>query len=207
MKMAAIIISLFSLFVSLFVAFRNVWISRKNIDVTQTDNAIRSLFIKSYDGCMVSHSYQVKPDNSPKIISAGLAEIVVTNKSSLPISILEFSIPDYPAFSSYSPTKDSFTITTEENSRTVVGDDYSPLEYLKPEFTLDPYTSRRGYIMFWSGLETDNMPIEEDIPLKILTSRGQINKIIKFSSSLESIKKHVHYSQDEIGGVIKTYSC
>jgi len=208
MKFVPIIISLFSLLISFFVAFRNVWVTRKNIDITQTDNAVRSLFLKSYDGCITSYDnslFRGKKDSTPNIRSVGLVEIVITNKSSLPISILEFSIPDFPAFSSYSPTIDSFTVTTQSTSKTIVGEKNSPLEYLKPEFTLNPYTSKRGYLLFWSGIEKDVSPME-NITLTILTSRGTFKKKIKFSSSMESIKKRVHYSQDEIGNIIETFT-
>lgn len=205
MELFLLIISLSSLAISFFVAFNNFWYSRKNINITQTHNASRSIFLKSYDGSSASYDYSYPLDSSPQIASLGLVEIVITNNSSLPISILEFSIPGLADFSSYSPTVDFFTVTTRKSSKTIMGDNNSPLNYLKPEFTLNPYTSKRGYLLFWSGQECD-MPIEENIPLTILTSRGSFNKNIKFSDSIESIKKHVHYSSDDEGNQTSTYT-
>ena len=197
--MISIIISLFSLSISFFLAFRNVWIARRNISIIQTDNAARSIFLKSFDGCLASYNETI-PDkiiSEPNMHSVILIEIIITNKSSLPISILEFVIPNYPSFTSYSPVPKFFEVTTEEKTKLVIGKPDS-IKYLKPEFTVSPYTSERGYILFWSGFESELID-DKDIPLEILTSRGNFKFKINLEGQYESIKKHGRASFDTEG--------
>ena len=157
-ELISIVISGISLLISLMIAFRDIWTALRNIKVTQTDDTVRSGFLKSFDGCIKSYSPDVPHNLGPNFHSVLLIEIIITNRSSLPISILEFSLPpEYglASFNSYSDTQDSFKITVDTNSTVHFGYPASPIKYLQPEFTLDPYTSDRGYISFWSGLESD----------------------------------------------------
>lgn len=189
-------ISIISIVTSIFVAYRTIWISRAKIKVIQTDKAARSVFIKSFDGCYKTYPSSINLDKmvNPNIVSVLLIEVIVTNKSSLPISILEFSTKDFTSnpFTSYSYTKDFFVVTTDSQTKVVFGTSESPLKFIQPEFTLNPYTSERGYIMFWSGFEEEfNTP--KEITLKTITSRKTFKFKINIPSSLESIKKYVRH--------------
>lgn len=202
-------LSIISIFTAIFTAYRNIWISRAKIKVVQTDKAARSYFIKSFDGCYITYSSPIKPDklSEPNIVSVLLIEVIITNKSSLPISILEFSTKDFCAnpFTSYSYTKDFFTVTTEPDHVTKLGTPNSPLKFIKPEFTLQPYTSERGYIMFWSGIEED-FTTPQKITLKTITSRKMFKTKINIPYHIESIKKNVLYGTDENDRPNKVYS-
>jgi len=182
----SIYISVISLIISIIVSWNSWWKSRPNIKVEKFIDSADSVFIKTFDGCLEASSEQNKV--LPSYVSVILADIILTNKSSEPISILEFSIPDFPVFNSYSNTKDSFTVTTAENSKMIIGKD-SPIKYLKPEVTIGPYTSLRGYIFFWSGLERD-LDISKDITLTIKTSRKNFEEKIKINGKYDSIKKY-----------------
>ena len=88
-ELISIIISGISLSISLMIAFRDIWTARRNIKVTQTDDTARSGFLKSFDGCMKSYSSYSSdiPNNlGPNFHSVLLIEIIITNRSSLPIS-------------------------------------------------------------------------------------------------------------------------
>ncbi|MEB6013812.1 hypothetical protein [Enterococcus faecium] len=200
-------LSIISIFTAVYTAYRNIWISRAQIKVIQTDKAARSYFIKSFDGCYRSYSPPIKPEESyePNIVSVLLIEVIITNKSSLPISILEFSTKDFCAnpFTSYSYTKDFFTITTPQGV-TKLGTPDSPLKFIQPEFTLQPYTSERGYIMFWSGRE-ENFITPQKITLETITSRKIFKAKINIPDHIESIKKMVLYGTDENDRPTKVY--
>ncbi|MPM36297.1 hypothetical protein SDC9_82892 [bioreactor metagenome] len=195
----SIVISGISLLISLVIAFKDIWTARRNIIVTQTDDGRRSGFLKSFDGCIKSYSPDVPLNSEPNFYSVLLVDIIITNRSSLPISILEFSVPELglDSFNSYSHTQNSFEITVNKTTTIEYGSP-SPIKYLQPEFTLGPYTSDRGYIFFWSGLASD-LDVDKKIRLKILTSRGVINKWVIVKNSYESIKKHSSVSLDENG--------
>lgn len=199
-----ILVSIFSLGISLFVAIRSFYISRPSLELIQTDDAARSLFIQSFDGSQASFSLDFKDNelDDPSIASALLIEIVLINKSSLPLSVLEFQInddrlPGFQSFTSYSPIPSSFEITTRENSKTI----FRNINYIQPEFTLDPYMASRGYILFWSGLET-NLQTTDPLDLKIITSRKNFDFKVKYSGSVESIKKYGHISKDGNGNKV-----
>lgn len=123
--------------------------------------------------------------------------------SSAPISILEFTIAEFPSFNSYSETKKSFEVTHAENSTMSIGMT-KPIKYLKPVFTIDPYTSIRGYIFFWSGIERD-IDLNKKIALSILTSRKTFKTNIEIKSKYDSIKKHGNISRDEEGNLVQTF--
>lgn len=193
-SLISLIISGISLLITFIVAFNTWWRSRASINVTQLDDASRSAFLKSFDGNSQSYSYT---DYSLKPIfkSIILIELIITNDSSLPLSVLEFSIPDFPDFNSYIEPPSLLTVTTGENSSIVFGNIESPVKYLQPEFTLEAYSSKRGYIFFWSGMERE-LDIENKIELTIKTSRKDFVKQVKVTGQHESIKqreKTSHY--------------
>lgn len=204
------ILSVISILTAVFVAYRTIYLSRAKIKIIQTDNAARSSFIKSFDGCIKSYSSasssDIPKDDSPLIVSVLLIEIIITNQSSLPISILEFITKDFTSnpFTSYSYTKDYFTITEKENFKTTIGSKDSPLKFLQPEFTLDGYTSQRGYLMFWSGSE-EEFVTPKKITLITETSRKTFKTKIKINNSHESIKKHHRVVIDEDDRVTDDY--
>ena len=211
----SLIISAVSLLISAFVAYRNIWLSRAKLDIVQTDKGARSTFIQTYDGCKKSFSGDVSPSDvlhnheDPYIVSSLLVEVILTNKSSLPISILEFSTNSFTSdsFSSYSPTIGSFVITTEEvpsSKKTTIGLD-KPIKYLQPEFTIAPYTSERGYILFWSGFEAESFKTPVEINLDIKTSRRNFKTRVKITDTLNSIKPRIKYYQDDEGDITFDY--
>ncbi|MFW3538013.1 hypothetical protein [Vagococcus fluvialis] len=202
----SLIISAISLGISAFLAYRNIWLSRARIDIVQTDKADRSMFIKSFDGNSPGYEYSIPLKNGPIMKSVLLIEVIITNKSSLPISILEFYTKDFPSnsFTSYSDTKESFRITERPNSVVSIGEDY-PIKYLQPEFTIQPYTSERGYLLFWTGTENEVFQTPSEIDLNVSTSRKKFNFKVRIPSTYKSIKKEVRYTQDDNGDIIETF--
>lgn len=189
----SIIFSGISLIISLIVSWNSWWRSRANISIEQTHNADRSLYFKSIDASLKDFN----PETRPIFKSVLLIEVILTNKSSLPISILEFIIDDFPTFDLYSYTDDYFEVTWKDNSVVELGKDF-PIKYLKPEFTIEPYTSERGYIFFWSGIERD-LDINEKILLTVKTSRREFRKKVKVSGKYDSINKNARIIYNPFG--------
>lgn len=179
----AIIISGISLLISLITSWNSWWKSKTSIKIEQTHNATRSLYFKSFDASVNDN----ESDAHPVFRSVLLIEIIITNRSSLPISVLEFSIDGFPTFDSYSYTKDSFQATLKNGSSIHLGND-NAIKYLKPEFTIEPYTSERGYIFFWHGAEQD-LDIDNKLDLTVRTSRKEFKAKVKVSGKYESNKK------------------
>lgn len=192
-----VVLSVISLCISVIVSWNSWWRGRASLKIEQLQY---SSFIKSFDGCLKTYTFESN-NLSPHFHSVILIDLIITNQSSNPISILEFSTPNFPEFNSYSRTQDAFYITTGKNSRAHFGGDV-PIKYLKPEITIDPYTSIRGCVFFWSGTESD-LDISKPLPLKVKTSRKTFNKNIKIDSEYDSIKKRVYISKDKKGNIVE----
>ncbi|MDK4352694.1 hypothetical protein M4I17_09815 [Enterococcus thailandicus] len=203
------ILSIISIITAVITAWKNLWLSRAKIQIIQTDNGARSSFIQTFDGCCIVYGDGVPLPGTedPPIISVLLIEVIITNKSSLPISILEFKTSDFTSnpFTSYSYTKNSFEITSEDRVSKLGSEKY-PLKYLKPEFTIAPYTSERGYIMFWSGTEVTDFKTPGKIKLVTTTSRKKFNTCLTIPVTHSSEKSFVIFEKDENGEIKKTYS-
>lgn len=172
------------------------WQSRAKINILQTDNASRSHFLKSYDGCnFVDKKSDVSAPNQPSI---ALIEIIITNDSSLPISILEFRVKGADPFTSYSYKKDWYAVSTKKNSPVYFGSPKDKLQFLTPEFTLSPYTSKRGYLFFW--INDSSLFTIGKHKLEIISSRKILRKKITiknlYESDREFLSKKPHYIEN-----------
>jgi hypothetical protein len=191
-------VSVVAFLVSLFVVLTNWRYARPKLNIFQLNEAVHSVIFKSHDGCIVT--YEDGYDNTdlldnPPIKSVALAEICITNESSLPISVINFHIDGASAFDSYSNTIDYLKATVDPLLQFSAGNENNKIKYLKPEFTLDPYTTKRGFLFFWMTNE-DSVKPNVNIPLIISTSRKTFSFYIRFSDSYESIKKHKHIDKD-----------
>lgn len=188
--MVSIIIGITGLLISLFVLFRSIWTDRFTIKVFQDYNGDQSAFIETYDGCFASDD---EPDGRPKLTNIALARITISNNSSLPVSIVKFSLEgDYAVdFASHSYTEDFFLITHAENCYAHFGFPDKPLVYLNPIFKLEPYETKQGYISF-KVYCLEDFKTKQEHKLAVHTSRGVKNFKIKFSSNYKSLKKYAH---------------
>ncbi|MGN7309897.1 hypothetical protein ACTHQ4_02255 [Alkalicoccobacillus gibsonii] len=184
MNWIPIAISLASLAISLFVASNSYYRSKPRIKIMQMNDASGSFYIKSYDGV---HAPVKVITLSPKMERIALVDVVITNQSSLPISIIEFRIENSMPFNSDSHTIKNFTFTYKNNSKVYLGSSDKPLKYIKPLCTLSPYTSEEGYLSFW--LDSDNS-FPEETKLTIITSRKDFNKTIYIKNHYESQNKY-----------------
>lgn len=182
-----IIISLFSLGVSLFVASTNYWRSRPKIKVMQSKNENRSWILKSYDGLYAGVKHQ---SLKPKMESIALIEVIITNDSSLPISILEFHIKGAHPFQSYTYTNENYKVSPKSGGPIHFSSPNSPLNYLQPEFTLEPYTSKRGHILFWMYDKESLQPGTHR--MVVVTSRKKFTHKIKISDTFESAEENLY---------------
>ena len=122
--------------------------------------------------------------------SIALIEVIITNDSSLPISILEFQIEGAHPFQSYTYTKGNYKVTSEFGMPIHISSPDDPLFYLQPEFTLGPYTSKRGYILFWMYDKESIQPGGHQ--MVVVTSRKKFDHKIKISDTFESAKENLY---------------
>lgn len=186
----AILISTFSLLISLFVAFNSYYRSKAKIVISQMKNS-QSWILQSYDGsyaAMCKQSTEVNTSVAPKMSSIAFLEIIITNQSTLPISILEFEVEGTREFNSYSHLQRNVKVTPDYGSQILIDSEEDRIPYLQPEFTLSPYTSKRGYVLLWME---DEKSIEPGIhTLKIVTSRKTFKSKVEIWNEHESAEKY-----------------
>lgn len=191
------LISIFSLVTSFVLAYRVFYQERASISIIQDHGAERSSSF-SFDGWSYINSKrsQKYPDqfygNQFRLIS----EIIITNNSSLPISIISFTLNDIFFYDSYVDGGKYYLVTTSETTKIHIGSPDSPNSFLKPNFTINPYTSVRGDIFFnFSSLQQF---FEMDIhDLKVQTSRGTFNFKLNVPNHLESIRPLDPFSKED----------
>lgn len=188
-------ISLVSLSISIIVLVTNLLQRRFNIDIYQDYNGSQSAFIKSYDG---REAPLERTLGKPKMNHVALARITISNKSSLPVSIISFSIGGSIAadFATHSHTEPYYLITTKKGSTVTFGYPDKPLDYLHPLFTIKPFEAVQGYVSFWVHA-ADEIKTNTPIELVIKTSRGIKNAKICFQGILESHEDAL-YAQPEL---------
>ncbi len=194
-----ILVSLFSLIISFVLAYRVFFQERASITVIQDHGAARS-FSFSFDGWSDINTKRSSkyPDpfygNQYRILS----EVLITNNSSLPISIISFTLNDTLSYDSYVDGGNYYLVTTSEISKTSLGSPDSPINYLTPNFTIDPYTSVRGNIFFNLSNSEDFFKMDNH-DLKIHTSRGVFNFELKVPNHIESINPYNPFQDEEFG--------
>lgn len=125
-----------------------------------------------------------------------IIDVIITNESALPISIIEFTLNNKLNFNSYSRPNDEYSITTKagkEMHNGVVS--FSGTEeklifpindtWLKPVMDIPPYTSLRGHLFFHFN-EIDDVNIGNNT-LEIVTSRKTFSFQVKISDSVHSV--------------------
>src|SRR5699024_3447860 len=148
------------LLISLLVAFNSYYRSKAKISINQLENS-QSWILRSYDGSYAATPKQSTGVNTPvvpKMSSITFLEIIITNQSTLPISILEFKLEGAKEFNSYSHLQRNVKVTLENGSQLLIDSEDDRIPYLQPEFTLSPYTSRRGYVLLWMEDEKSIQP-------------------------------------------------
>jgi hypothetical protein len=125
-----------------------------------------------------------------------LADIVITNNSALPISIIEFKLNDDLIFNSYTQPGNTYTVTIrpfnnlDKNGIIFArGDSLSKVfemkdSYIQPVFDIPPYTSIRGHLFFHYNDES-KAQVGKNI-LKVVTSRRVFTSEIEIYESVHS---------------------
>lgn len=191
------LISIFSLVISFALAYRVFFQERASISLFQDHNASRS-YSFSFDGWSSTNSQ--RSQNYPDTFSSNefrlLSEVLITNNSSLPISIISFTLNDTLSYDSYVEGGNYYLITLKENSKVCLGSPNSPINYLKPNFTIDPYTTVRGNI-FFNLNSFENLFKKDTHDLKVLTSRGVFNFKLDVPNHYETIRPSEPFRDDE----------
>lgn len=173
------ILSILSFILSAYIGVTNSLEKRFNIDLFQDYDGDQSGVLVGYDGINAPINEKTA---QPIINMIGLARITLTNKSSVPITIISFDLGSDigSPFTSYTHTSPFYQITTKKSSIVNFGYVDKPLKYLLPLFTIPPYQSTDGYLSFW--IHEKNILPGEKYPLKVKTSRGTKVFNIKFGS-------------------------
>lgn len=192
-----ILISLFSLIISFVLAYKVFYQERASISLIQDYKGKRTHSF-SFDGWSSTNTKRSPkyPDSFAGSSYRLLSEVVITNNSSLPISIISFTLNDTLSYDAYVDGGNYYLITTRENSKTFLGSPMSPINYLQPNFNIDPYTSVRGNIFFNLG-HSENFFKMDIHDLKVQTSRGVFNFKLKVPNHIESIRPQEPFHDED----------
>ncbi|GAB4074527.1 hypothetical protein GCM10028778_20300 [Barrientosiimonas marina] len=187
-EIIAAVLSIISLIISIIVAMTSLWRSNAKIKIHQLQED-RNWILKSYDGLLASNSSKNKK-HEPNMTSITLVEIIITNNSSLPLSVLELRMDGAMYFNSYSYTNPTYKVTPDNGSEILFGSSHDPLHYLQPIFTLEPYTSERGHLHLWMHNKESIQPGIHT--LTIITSRGNFKRKINLKNTFESANQKLY---------------
>jgi hypothetical protein len=171
------------------ITFANFYRNRAKIKVLQIDNSI---------------SYIIKPDfideKTPDVYwnedYRVIVDVIITNKSALPISIIEFTLNDDLTFNSYSRFGNIYNVTIQpmlERDKNGVLFSIGKAEikaleiensYINPVADIPPYTSVRGHLFF--HYHDPNKAKVGLNNLNIKTSRGSFSFPVEIYEFVES---------------------
>ncbi|MFJ8521423.1 hypothetical protein [Bacillus cereus] len=182
---AAFLISL----ATFFITFANFWRNRAKIECIQPDGV---------------SAHIIQPDRidleTPDVYWQSdfrvIMDVIITNKSALPISIIEFKLNNRFKFNSYSKPGTEYPVTTKSakqihNNIEFYDGDERKLEFqisdkwLQPIIDIPPYTSLRGHLFFHAS-DTNDLNIGENT-LEIVTSRKKFSFQVKLNNKLNSV--------------------
>lgn len=103
---------------------------------------------------------------------------------------MEFQIEGAHPFTSYSYTNENYMVTPEYGGSISISAPDDSLSYLKPEFTLGPYTSTRGHILFWMHDKKSIQPGTHK--MTVVTSRKKFAHEIKIGIAFESEEENLY---------------
>lgn len=169
------------------ITYLNYREGKATLEVTQIGRAKSSILIKP------DRPDRKNPDVYWDSEYRVLSEVIITNKSSKPISIIEFKLNDNFIFNGYTKPGECYKVTTkptkykstpsisiegvEECATFPISDNW-----LKPVLTIPPHTSTRGYLFFNIKSDTSDVRIGKN-DLTIITSRKD------FKAELEIFEK------------------
>lgn len=180
--------SLIISFVTLTITLRNHLETRPNLKVFQI-NPTASVLIKP--DRISSDNPDVYWNTSYRVIS----EVIMTNESSKPISIIEFRLNNKYAFNGFTKPGESYNVTTKPSkTRTPDGIVFEGVsesirfpifeDWLKPILTIPPHTAIRGHLFF--NIKSDKDVIVGKNNLTVITSRKTFNIKLEITQELVS---------------------
>lgn len=182
----ALIVSLATFWITL----ANFWRNRAKIECNQLKDNNMAIILKP--DRIDSKTPDVYWNSDFRVIM----DVIITNKSALPISIIEFTLNNQFKFNSYTRPSSEYTVTlkaakveqdgvvihyAEEKKRTF------PIEdtWLQPMIDIPPYTSLRGHLLFRFNDKSD-VHIGNNT-LKIITSRKTFSFQVKITDEILSV--------------------
>ncbi|MBG0962461.1 hypothetical protein [Bacillus sp. SRB1LM] len=171
------------------ITFKNFWRNRANIECIQLEKSMATL---------------LKPDkidtNTPDVYWDSdyrvIMDVIITNKSALPISIIEFSLNNTSKFNSYSKPSPEYTVTIQPGKQEKDGmvihyaqekKHIFPMEdsWLQPIIDIPPYTSLRGHLLFRFN-DKSEVHIGNNT-LEVITSRKTFSFQVKITKEFLSV--------------------
>lgn len=196
------IATLFTSIATFLITFRNHWETRTRLEVIQLGRQKTSILIKP------DRTDAETPDVYWDAEYRVLSEVIITNKSSKPISIIEFQLNNKYSFNSYTAPGECYTITLQPSR---IKDDNGVTSclgtsktisftlkdfWLQPVLTIPPHTSIRGYLFF--NLRNDHSDVQlGKNELSVLTSRKTIKyPLTIYKEYLSLLPPEEQFSQD-----------
>lgn len=181
------IATLFTSVSTFCILYLNYQESKPNISITQLENENSSVIIKP--DRPTKEMPDVYWDSEYRVLS----EVVITNKSSKPISIIEFKLNNTYFFNNYTKPGEKYEVTIKPGRTKLPSNVYSygdsktliyPINehWLQPVITIPPHVSIRGYL-FFNIKDIENVWLGENI-LTTMTSRKE------FSHKIMIFQKH-----------------
>ncbi|WP_255257756.1 hypothetical protein [Bacillus cereus] len=180
----ALIVSLATFFITIF------WRNRAKIGFNQLNDTNMAIILKP--DRIDTKTPDVYWNSDFRVIM----DVIITNKSALPISIIEFTLNNQFKFNSYTRPSSEYTVTLQatkveqDGMVTHYGGGRKrtfPIEdtWLQPMIDIPPYTSLRGHLLFRFNDKSD-VHIGNNT-LRIITSRKTFSFQVKITEELFSV--------------------
>lgn len=183
--------SFFTSIITFSIMFKNHRETKQNLHVSNIGSSNSSVLIKP------DRNEYNQPDNYWDSEYRVISDVVVTNRSSKPISIIEFRLNDTYIFNSYTKPGANYSVTLIPIKKeypggiTTYGESLShnfaiSNKWLNPIFDVPPYTSLRGYIFFNIKDNEENVKIGKN-KLTVLTSRDKLVTTLEVFLNYDSV--------------------
>ncbi|WP_217563222.1 hypothetical protein, partial [Paenibacillus sp. GbtcB18] len=164
------------------ITFKNFWRNRANIECIQLEN---SMAVVLKPDRIDTKTPDVYWDSDYRVIM----DVIITNKSALPISIIEFTLNNTSKFNSYSKPSPEYNVTIQPGKQEQDGIIhyaeeeilFFPIEdsWLQPVIDIPPYTSLRGHLLFRFN-DKSEVHIGNNM-LEVITSRKTFSFQVKIT--------------------------
>ncbi|SCC32361.1 Uncharacterized protein BCZB5J_02575 [Bacillus cereus] len=171
------------------ITFKNFWRNRASIKCIQLEDSMAVILKPDR---IDTETPDVYWDSDYRVIM----DVIITNNSALPISIIEFTLNNTSKFNSYSKPSPEYNVTLHPGKQEQDGMvihygleeiQFFPMEdsWLQPIINIPPYTSFRGHLLFRFN-DKSEVHIGNNT-LEVITSRETFSFQVKITKEILSV--------------------